>query len=40
MSSLGSEAKYRAHECTEDYLEGFIFYLQYMPSGICCREGF
>lgn len=25
MSSLVSEAKYSAHERTEDYLEGFIF---------------
>jgi len=25
MSALVSEAKYRAHECTEDYLKGSYF---------------
>lgn len=40
MSSLVFEVKYSTHECTEDYLEGFIFYLQCMPNGICCRKGF
>lgn len=44
MSSLVSEAKYRALECTEDYLEGLIFYSLQKPSlqqimfGIYCKS--